>query len=260
MGQAVGLNVSCDESPLDTSAPSTHSSVLLLFSHNHFFWVDTKATPPRSIWTHPLDDPEFRKQSKDGDAKFAPPPHAPPPDGPSQAGSSTQASKVSAHQRVKAAGDQAAERARAKPAPTGLKKVKRNVKDKSTGMDHIQRARHKAEQREMEIMAAEERRATARAFATAAQYGQAQFLGRDDRSGIEYWAEPPAPGLPPGLFANFPPPYGFESRREGNRTFVRPAAPSYGYRGGYGPMGGSGMGLPIIGGLAGGMLLGGLLF
>lgn len=127
-------------------------------------------------------------------------------------------------------------------------------------MDHIQRARNKAEQREMELIAAEQRRETARAFLLAAQFGQAQFLGRDDRAGIEYWAEPPAPGFPPGLFASFPPPYGFENRREGNKTFVRPAAPSYAYRGGYGPMGGGGMSLPIIGGLAGGMLLGGLLF
>ncbi|KAG8928595.1 hypothetical protein FRC02_006710 [Tulasnella sp. 418] len=33
------------------------------FDHNtnHHFYVDTKASPPRSIWVHPLDDPEYRK-------------------------------------------------------------------------------------------------------------------------------------------------------------------------------------------------------
>lgn len=143
-----------------------------------------------------------------------------------------------------------------------MKKISRNMKDKSTGMDHVERARHKAEQREMEQIALEHRRKTAAAFFKAAQFGQAQYLGRDDRSGTEYWAEPPPPGFPPGLLTQFPPPYGFESRRDGPRTFVRPAAPamSMGYRGGYGPMGGGGMGLPIAGGLLGGMMLGGLLF
>ncbi|CAO1628487.1 unnamed protein product [Parajaminaea phylloscopi] len=225
-------------------------------AHQHFFWVDTQSSPPRSIWTHPLDDPLFRKAhpqygSNDKGAGYAPPQSAPPGD--AAGGSTSHHPPASQHDRVKAAGERAAEQARQEPAPTGLKKMRRQAKDKSTGMDHVQRARHKAEQREMEIIAAEQRRETARAFALAAQFGQAQFLGRDDRTGAEYWAEPPAPGFPPGLFANFPPPYGFESRRDGNRTFVRPAAPSYAYRGGgpYGPMGGGGMGLPIIGGLAG---------
>lgn len=135
------------------------------------------------------------------------------------------------------------------------------MKDKSTGMDHVARAREKAERQEAHKIAEEQKVATARAFAVAAQYGQPQYLGKDERSGTEYWAEPPAPGFPPGLFASFPPPYGFESRRDGHRLYVRPAAPSYGYGRGYAPMGGGmGMGVPILGGLAGGMLLGGLLF
>lgn len=232
-------------------------------SHKHHFWVDTKATPPRSIWTHPLDDPAFLKANPQfasskgvGSGKYAPPSSAPPGAAPQHAPSPA----GDEHRRIKDAGERAARRAAEKPAPSGMKKISRNMKDKSTGMNHVERARAKAEHREMEQIALEHRRKTAEAFIKAAQFGQAQYLGRDDRSGTEYWAEPPPPGYPPHLLNQFPPPYGFESRREGPRTFVRPALPTMAYRGGYGPMGGGGMGLPIAGGLLGGMMLGGLLF
>lgn len=163
--------------------------------------------------------------------------------------------------RITAAGHRAAQKARDKPPVTGMKKLRRSMKDKSTGMDHVERARHKAEHKEMETISAEQRRATARAFLLAAQTGQPQFLGQEARTGREYWAEPPAPGMSPHLLSSFPPPYGFESRRDGPRTFVRAAAP--GYRSGYGAYGG-GMGAsPMLGlgaGMLGGAMLGGLLF
>ncbi|KAJ6519690.1 hypothetical protein C8R45DRAFT_952387 [Mycena sanguinolenta] len=31
----------------------------------HRFWVDTKATPPRSIWVHPLDDEQYIREHPD---------------------------------------------------------------------------------------------------------------------------------------------------------------------------------------------------
>lgn len=43
--------------------------------HQRTFWVDTNAQPPRSIWTHPLDDPEYQRSST---SSFAPPPGPPP--------------------------------------------------------------------------------------------------------------------------------------------------------------------------------------
>ncbi|GAA5912678.1 Tis11p [Sporobolomyces salmoneus] len=41
-------------------------------NHNQYFYVDTRATPPRSIWTHPLDEPEYKS------SQYAPPPGPPP--------------------------------------------------------------------------------------------------------------------------------------------------------------------------------------
>ncbi|KZW02657.1 hypothetical protein EXIGLDRAFT_418129 [Exidia glandulosa HHB12029] len=53
-------------------------------NQNHFFYVDTRATPPRAIWTHPLDDPEYQRSHKKDAAPsysgyLAPP--GPPPSG-----------------------------------------------------------------------------------------------------------------------------------------------------------------------------------
>ncbi|GAA5834188.1 hypothetical protein JCM11251_000566 [Rhodosporidiobolus azoricus] len=45
--------------------------------HNAPYWVDTNANPPRSIWCHPLDDPEYQR-SQGGSTAFAPPPGPPP--------------------------------------------------------------------------------------------------------------------------------------------------------------------------------------
>ncbi|CAO1623674.1 unnamed protein product [Sympodiomycopsis kandeliae] len=235
-------------------------------NHRHNYYVDTKANPPRSIWTHPMDDADFLKanpQYRNGEEKqaYAPPPTAPPqthsndPDGPINQTNFN----LSQKDRIRLAGDRAAEKARSKPDVHGLKKVSRSMKDKTSGMDHIQRARNKAEREEATKIANEERAAIARAFLLAAQFGQPQFFGRDDRAGVDYYAEPPAPGFPIGLLSSFPPPYGFESRRDGPRVYIRPAGPTYSYRGGYGAYGG-GMGMPLMGGLAGGMLLGSVLF
>ncbi|PRQ77322.1 hypothetical protein AAT19DRAFT_8390 [Rhodotorula toruloides] len=47
-------------------------------NHQRTFWVDTKATPPRSIWTHPLDDPEYQSSQRGSSSGYAPPPGPPP--------------------------------------------------------------------------------------------------------------------------------------------------------------------------------------
>lgn len=91
----------------------------------------------------------------------------------------------------------------------------------------------------------------------ATQTGQPQLVGKD-RQGREIFAQPPPPNTPyagaqigygpyqtaptyPYESGAYPAPYGAYNRRPGT---------------GYG----GGMGLPIMGGLAGGMLLRGLLF
>merc|ERR1739841_188090 len=47
-------------------------------NHQRTFWVDTQANggKGRSIWTHPLDDPEYQS-SQNGAPRYAPPPGPP---------------------------------------------------------------------------------------------------------------------------------------------------------------------------------------
>lgn len=44
---------------IPVEANSTLTLLSNPFSSGHVFFVDTQANPPRSIWTHPLDDPEY---------------------------------------------------------------------------------------------------------------------------------------------------------------------------------------------------------
>ncbi|KIJ68595.1 hypothetical protein HYDPIDRAFT_106804 [Hydnomerulius pinastri MD-312] len=39
-------------------------------SHNHPYWVDTKADPPRAIWVHPYEDEQFLNDHPDIQAKI----------------------------------------------------------------------------------------------------------------------------------------------------------------------------------------------
>ncbi|GAA6049302.1 hypothetical protein JCM3770_005930 [Rhodotorula araucariae] len=66
----------------------------------HFFYVDTKANPPRSIWSHPLDDPDFLRANPEIAQKYAPPPGAPPGDSStSSSGGTTPAHSSSADEK-----------------------------------------------------------------------------------------------------------------------------------------------------------------
>lgn len=53
----------------------TSGSALRFTQYKAHFYVDTRANPPRSIWTHPADEPG----AKPANAGFAPPPGPPPP-------------------------------------------------------------------------------------------------------------------------------------------------------------------------------------
>ncbi|KAI0307704.1 hypothetical protein B0F90DRAFT_48884 [Multifurca ochricompacta] len=39
-------------------------------STNHPFWVDTKADPPRAIWTHPYEDEQYLREHPDAREKL----------------------------------------------------------------------------------------------------------------------------------------------------------------------------------------------
>ena len=135
----------------------------------------------------------------------------------------------------------------------GVKKFGRSLKDKLTNTTHAQREAKRQAQREAEQRAYQQHQAIRQALMTATRTGQPQLVGRD-RQGREIFAQPPPPGayghgatLGYGPYQTFDGPYGAYG------PYARPMGPySRPYAGG--------MGMPLLGGLAGGMLLGGLLF
>ncbi|KAJ7225649.1 hypothetical protein GGX14DRAFT_693588 [Mycena pura] len=172
----------------------------------HTFYVDTKATPPRSIWVHPLDDEQYRREHPD-EKKHHDAPSYSAPSTPPVASSS--------------------DRAGYKP-PAG-KPEKRGffgkLKDATLGTkEEREQEKRQKEERRRQLMELRERRHQELLAQQAAMYQQQQ------QQQMMYQQQ-----------------YG---------------QPQYG-GGGYGPpqrsgggFGGGGMALPLIGGLAGGLLLG----
>jgi hypothetical protein len=215
----------------------------------HQFFVDTTANPPRSIWVHPYDDPEFlatlppeeRKKharlhrsatlndiatedTDDEDDHH----HAelPPRDG----------------QRVPATG------------PTGIHKFGRRMKDKITGSTHEQREHQRRQRAEEERQAYIAHLKARQAMIRAMETGEPQFLCKD-RQGRDVYVVPPN-----GRSAPFGA-YGYNPYQQGpysaNARYMRPTGP-YGRPAGYGY--GGGFGAPIAAGFLGGALLGGMMF
>lgn len=244
----------------------------------HQFFVDIRANPPRSIWVHPYDDPDFlatlspeeRKKhsllqrshtledlaAEDTDEEHGNShsntsartqhhePELPPrPDG-KHAPKSTNANDPNADVK-------------------GIHKYTRRMKDKVTGTTHTERESQRRQREAQERKAYETHLRARQAMARAMETGQPQFLCKD-REGKDVYIEPPnGPALPLGQDAYGYNPYQHGVYTDPNARFVRPAGPygrpmGYGYGGGYG-MGG-GFGAPVAAGLLGGALLGGLLF
>lgn len=163
----------------------------------HQFFVDTKAKPPRSIWTHPHDDPQFLQSLPDtSDIRQA-------------------------HERNQTPGD-------AQPRGSGSKAQKQSLgvrlKDKLTGTTHEERSRKRAERK----------RAEEEAYKAYMQRRQQAIMMQRQRMMAG------GGGYGGGMY---PPPSGMYGR------------PMYG---GYGRRPG-GMAMPMMGGAAGGLLLGSML-
>ncbi|GAA6006174.1 hypothetical protein JCM11491_002060 [Sporobolomyces phaffii] len=212
----------------------------------HFFFVDTKASPPRSIWSHPLDDeafikshPEYREASR----LYAPPEGAPPSE-------KTNNPKPDHHRfslHHSADGGGAAAAPSSSSSSSGKIKTKddrtlgRKIKDKMTGQTHEQRVAQRKRQKEEELK----------------QY-QAYIMRRNEllkaqREG-RYTTVYAAPATPFGR-----PMYGGGYGGGYGGMYGRPGygggyygRPGYGYGGG---MGGMGAGMGLLGGLAVGSLL-----
>lgn len=230
-------------------------------SHHNFF-VDTLATPPRSIWCHPHDDPEYQRAhpdevnrereriqhesmvhadtDEDEDDAFV------------AANSGTKGIKGKTQAEPRHHATTGATAGSSSAPPKGVKKFGRNLKDKMTNTTHEERQAKRKAEKEAEQRALERHRAIRQALITATQTGQPQLVGRD-KQGRDIFAQPPPPGaygygatLGYGPYQTMNGPYG------GAGPYSAPMGP---YRRG-GMMGGGGMAMPLLGG----MLLGGLLF
>jgi len=239
---------------------------------NHQFFVDTRKDPPRSIWHHPYDDEEFlstlpsaererlqemtrhssvhdimAEPSDDEDAKH----HT--KTGTSAAGHgitgapSSHASSSKPNQQL--------------PPRDEKRTWGRKMKDKITSSTHEEREAARRQREEEERKAYEQHLAFRRCLQKAMETGQPQFFGKDHQGKDVYISPPTAQGYGyGGGYGGGYPGYGSASQGASystpNARYIRPPNPyarpyGYGYGGGYG--------LPLAGGLMGGMLLGGAL-
>ncbi|KAF8481077.1 hypothetical protein DFH94DRAFT_737849 [Russula ochroleuca] len=221
---------------------------------NHPFWVDTKADPPRAIWTHPYDDDQYLQEHPEVREKVSSAKQQESKDSPS--------SKPRRHSfNGQDSGSMVPNDDEASPNSKG--KGKRGffgkLKDKAIGTKE-ERDAYKREQERIEM----ERRQRHAEMITAqrARYAQEQALYNQGqyRGGPLGGSSRQRYGPPAGNPYTYGPEYG--------------SGYGYGYGyddyGGYGGggnrrgrrgMGGGGLGggLPILGALAGGLLLGDIL-
>ncbi|KEF51503.1 uncharacterized protein A1O9_12420 [Exophiala aquamarina CBS 119918] len=220
---------------------------------NHQFFVNTKEDPPKSYWEHPLDIPEIvsslsteeRERLQDEENQLR-----------SKHPVSADHSEDESHH---IGGPSLPPRPAGSHPPGPKKSFGEKFKDKVTGMTHEERVK------ERQIRAREEQEyyeahvRLRQAMQRAQMTGQPQFFAKD-RDGREIYIEPPGgPGMGYGGYNRG---YGVNPYSGGpyanpNARFIRPGYP---YNRPYGSYGGGGYGLPIAGGLVGGLLLGGLLF
>jgi hypothetical protein len=132
------------------------------------------------------------------------------------------------------------------------------LKDKVTGTTHEERTRMRAQRDKEEREYYEAHMRLRQAMQRAEMTGKPQFFAKD-KNGQDIYIEPSGGagmgygGYSRGYGVN---PYANGPYANPNTRFIRPTA-QYGRP--YGPYGG-GLGMPIAGGLLGGMLLGGLMF
>jgi len=234
----------------------------------HQFFVDTTQEPPRSIWTHPYDDTAYLSTLPVEERNRVLGLHSVPSHADIEA-ESTDEDDDNEHDHGHHT-DRATD-----PDRSGAnkeKKLGRRLKDKLTGSTHEEREAKRRKRAAEERRAYEVHNAMRNAMSQAMQTGQPVRAMRD-KDGHDIYVEPPDGYSRPqqaqydnqGRTIN---PYGGNPYNDPNARFIRPPPPyqrGYGYGGGYGGYGGGygyggGFGMPMMGGLAGGLLLGGLLF
>ena len=249
----------------------------------HQFFVDTKASPPRSIWTHPYDDPAFLATLSEDERRAhqrlarsvtladvtAESSDEEDDDGEKGGRGHGHAGHAHAH----------APTATHEDTPKGIHRFTRKMKDALTSSTHAERQTQRNNRAAAERAAYKTHIQARTAMLRAMQTGEPQFLCRDAQ-GRDVYVEPP--GGPRDVVA-LPAGHGHASEGPGgaggvggdggngirynpyaqgpyadpNARFVRPSGP-YGRPFGYGY--GGGMGAPVAAGFLGGALLGGALF
>ncbi|KAL0578591.1 hypothetical protein V5O48_003382 [Marasmius crinis-equi] len=187
----------------------------------HPYYVDTKANPPRSIWCHPYEDEQYLHEHPEAREKVRPPPGPGPGHAPSYTHDQGHHSRTHSYQ--------------AAPQKKGKRGFLGKLKDKAIGTKE-----EREQVRQAQIMAQEQRRQ--QLAAQRAQFGQPQYGGGAYGGGpynqygggaYNQYGPPPMSGFPGG------------QQRMGGMGGM-----------GGGRMGGGGMALPLLGGMAGGLLLG----
>jgi len=214
---------------------------------HHQFFVDTNQDPPRSIWHHPYDDEQylaslspderdnFTRLNRSVSLKDI------------EAESSDDESHPAPKGRPPVAG--------AEPQPHGLHKYARKLKDRITHSTHEQREVDRQKRAEEEQRLYQMHLAIRQATARAVETGRPQFLAKG-KDGRDIYVESPYGSRAPDGAMGYNP-YGQQTYADPRARYIRPQTSyyrPYGY--GYG----GGLGLPLMGGLMGGALLGGALF
>ncbi|KAI0348506.1 hypothetical protein BDW22DRAFT_1350733 [Trametopsis cervina] len=243
--------------------------------HNHPYWVDTKAKPPRAIWTHPYEDEQFLNEHPSirarlsngngaGSSANAGPSDAPPPYEPGEG-----PRRHSFHGKDKSSSDDIRPAQMPRPPP-GPSRASSNaahkrgffgkIKDKAIG---TKEEREEARRQEALLMQrrAEERKREIEEYRRQRE----EWLRQQQQAGpSRRYQQPTVYAAPYGS------PYGSAGYGGyggggfgGGYGYGGGFGPSYGYggRSGYGSRstGAGDLALPLLGGLAGGLLLGDLL-
>lgn len=237
---------------------------------NHQFYVDTTTTPPRSIWHHPYDDDSYMSSLSPSERARIEGLHTVPSHADIEAESSMDDDDH--HTGGGYPADLPPRQNTQEGDVKGVHKFGRKMKDKITNSTHVEREQKRAQREAEEAEAYRRHQHIRQQMAKAAETGQPQLLGKD-KDGKDVYIEPPATygggygggygGMGGGFGGGYGGGYGYNPYGNGgvydtpNARYIRPQDPynrPYGY--GYG----GGLGLPLLGGLGGGLLLGGLMF
>ncbi len=259
---------------------------------HHQFFVDTKTSPPRSIWHHPYDDEQYLSTLSSEERERLQETHRTPTTADLEAEltdeddhhDSGKGHDGSDHFATNAGTLPPRPDAKRNASQSSTKKqgLGRKMKDKLTNSTHQEREEKRRLRAEQEQKEYEAHQAFRRAMSKAMETGQPQLIGKD-KDGKDVYVEPPAGpgdgyggggmyggggGMAGGMYGGGG--YGYNPYRQGpyappystgsygpNSRYIRPSYPySRPMYGGYG----GGMGMPLMGGLMGGMMLGGLMF